>query len=432
MGIEEGEDSMSSLSRYGKYSPGMYGLPHMGEVIADYRIKQGWASQDAFATVCGVDKQTVVYWENSRYLADMDRRIFLAKVLKIPPALLGLTWRSVIDENKTDQYTEAIEHITELFAENTYALYEDILSFAYSNADKYSPTAAYRFQKHQQELEAIVERTPEIEKGSWKELLSRYYQLSTFIAQHHGKDAQALSYANRAVDLAFSLDDTELQSASLYRRSRVHLIQIRHDQAKQDVQSALEKAERARGPLKGSCYLLAAEVNSLYVGEDEGLKAQCRKWQDKAANLIYKGKVEDDGTFLLFNLYAVHHERAKTLLRFALPHTTDDELVTGLKNPHARANARLLKDAQDALTLATSQFGADEPGTDLTLTEARLYLLAREFEESAKTAKRALNLARKKHSVRNVGEVRTLYTMLNELAPVNPYVRNLGIELEIY
>jgi len=346
--------------------------------------------------------------------------------------LLGLTWRSVIDVDKTDQYTDAIEHMAELLKENAYALYEDILTFAYTSTDKYSSAASYRFHKHQQELEAIVERATEVEKESWKDLLSRFYQLSTFIAQHHGKDAQALSYANRAVDIAFSLDNTELQSASLYRRSRVHLIQKMHDLAKQDVQSALEKAEHARGPLRGSSYLLAAEVSALYAGEDERLKTQCHKWQDKATNLIYKGKVEDDGTFLLFNLYAVHHERAKTLLRFALFHTTDDELVARLKNPHVRADAKLLKDAQDALTVAASQFGMNEPRTDLTLTEARLHLIAKEFEESAKAAKEALKLARKKHSARSVGEVRTLYTMLNELAPVNPYVRNLGIELEIF
>src|SRR5579875_3343318 len=85
---------MSTRARIEDYPPGKYGLPHMGAVIADHRIKAGWTSQETFAVVCGVDKQTVAYWENQRYLADMERRIFLCKLLSIPPALLGLTYAS--------------------------------------------------------------------------------------------------------------------------------------------------------------------------------------------------------------------------------------------------------------------------------------------------------------------------------------------------
>ncbi len=90
----------------------------MGAVIAAHRQKLGW-TQDYLAIVCDVDKQTVVYWESLMYLADMDRRVFLCKVLKIfPPALLGLTWRSIIDEEHTEAYITAFEHTAELLFEN--------------------------------------------------------------------------------------------------------------------------------------------------------------------------------------------------------------------------------------------------------------------------------------------------------------------------
>src|SRR5438552_3979222 len=146
---------MSTLARHEDYSPGLYGLPHMGEVIARHRINAGWSSQEAFAIVCGVDKQTVVYWENQRYLADMDRRILLSKILKIPPTLLGLTWYSVAD-NDTNTSTRSPNSIGEMLEENVYALYEDILTFAHTSKQKYSPSATYRFKKHQQELEQII------------------------------------------------------------------------------------------------------------------------------------------------------------------------------------------------------------------------------------------------------------------------------------
>lgn len=425
---------MSTLARPEDYPPGMYGLPHMGEVIADHRIRAGWTSQEEFAKVCGVDKQTVVYWENQVYLADMDRRILLCKILKIPPALLGLTWRSVADDDVAKTFSSTLDGIAGLLEENAYALYEDILTFAHTSRDKYSPAAAYRFYKHQQELEQIVQRVPEIEKDAWQDLLSRFYQHSTFIAQHHKRDRQALSFANTAVSLAESLHDPELLGASLYRRSRVHLIQNRHKSALNDIQGALDNAKRARASLKGSSYLLAAEINALRAGSDEGLKTRCRVWQDNAAKLIYNGKVEEDGTFLTFSLYAIHHERAKTLLRFALFHTSDDELVEQLKNTHVSANRELLKDARNALMTARRHVETSSARKEmyLSLTEARILLVAREFEESAKMAKVALQFARQSHSQQGIEEVKQLYEMLYQLAPRNPYVANLGVELNIF
>jgi DNA-binding XRE family transcriptional regulator len=407
----------------------------MGEVIASYRLKAGWTSQEAFAIVCGVDKQTVTYWENQVYLADMDRRIFLCKLLKIPPVLLGLTWYSVVDRGAS---TMALSHplasMADLLGENAYALYEDILTFAHASTDKYSPAATYRFYKHQQELEQLLTRVPAIEKDAWSDLLSRFYQHSTFIAQHHRKEREALSWAKKAIAIAESLNDPELLGAALYRRARIHLIQKRPAMAKTDIASALTKTKRARAPLKGSSCLLAAEVNSLYAGSDEDLRTTCRKWQDSALKLIYNDKVEDDGTFLTFGLYAIHHERAKTLLRFALFHTSDNELVERLKNTHLRADRQVLKDAQNALSAAKKHLEGDSFTKEmyLSITEAKIYLVAREYEACAKLAKIALQFAHKSHSEQGIEEVRQLYAMLHQLAPMNPYVANLGVELRVF
>ncbi len=67
-----------------------------------------------------------------------------------------------------------------------------------------------------------------------------------------------------------------------------------------------------------------------------------------------------------------------------------------------------------------------------SLTEATLYLIAKEFEASARMGKTALQFAQKAHSQQGVWEVRKLYSMLNELNSPNPHVRNLGVELGIY
>lgn len=420
---------MSTQARIEDYPPGKYGLPHMGAVIVDHRIKAGWTTQEEFAIVCGVDKKTVVYWESSGYLADMNRRIFLCKLLKIPPGLLGLTVASLID---TDKAFTATQELSELLQENAYALYEDILIFAHTSTDKYSPSGAYRFYKHQQELEQIVRRAPELEKDAWTDLLSRFYQHSTFIAQHHKRDEEALSLANKAITLAESLQDDQLLGTALYRRSRVHLIQNRPDLARDDIQIALDKAKKARPFFKGSSYLLSAEVNALYAQGDETLKKQCRTWQENAGKLLY-GQIEDDGTFLTFNLYAVHHERAKVLLRFALFHTNNNELLEQLKNQR-RANREIMKEAKSALNLARKHLEAqgNRSSMYLSITEAKAYIIDREIEESAKIAKIALQLAQKVHSYQGIEEIKQLYIILNQLTPKNPYVANLGVTLGVF
>jgi DNA-binding XRE family transcriptional regulator len=405
------------------------------DVLADHRIKAGWTSQETFAVVCGVDKQTVAYWENQRYLADMERRIFLCKLLSIPPALLGLTYASLID--KDNMFADA-RNMSELLQENAYALYEDILNFAHTSTAKYFPTATYRFLKHQQELEQIVKNVPEMEKDAWIDLLSRFYQHSTFIAQHYKKDEEALSLANKAVSLAEPLQDAGLLGAALYRRSRIHLVQNRPDLARDDIQSALELSGRASHMLRGNCYLLSAEVNALYAQGDEKLRTQCRIWQDNATKLVYAG-LEDDGNFMQFNLYATHHERAKTLLRFALFYTTDEELVEQLKIPETCANKELLRDARNAINAAKRYVEENRSTGDITtgemnlsITEARLYLIAREYEESAKIADTALQFAYKAHSKQGVEEIKKLYLMLDQLAPKNPYIAHLGVALGIF
>jgi DNA-binding XRE family transcriptional regulator len=406
--------------------------PHMGAVIADHRIKAGWTSQDAFAIVCGVDKQTVAYWENQRYLADMKRRIFLCKTLKIPPVLLGLTWASLVDGEST--FTHQQQPISELLHENAYALYEDILIFAHTSMDKYSPPASYRFYKHQRELEQIVKHVSEREKDPWQDLLSRFYQHATFIAQHHRQDKQALFLANKAVALAEPLHDEELVGAALYRRARVHLIQNRSSLARDDSMRALDKAKRARAPFKGSCYLLAAEVNALYAQGDEVLKTQCRQWQDNAAKLLYNGEGEDDESFLTFNLYAVHHERAKTLLRFAFFHMNDSELMEAIQTKQSSADKELLREAKNALNTARKHLEAGSTTREmyLSITEARAYLIAREYEECARIATTALQFARKAHSKQGMEEIKRIYTMVSQLAPKNPYIAHLGVELGIF
>jgi hypothetical protein len=66
------------------------------------------------------------------------------------------------------------------------------------------------------------------------------------------------------------------------------------------------------------------------------------------------------------------------------------------------------------------------------MTDARLFLADHDIEGSAQAAKAALRVAKAMHSKIEEQNVRNFYGQLNEKAPNNPYVGNLGLELGIY
>ena len=101
--------------------------------------------------------------------------------------------------------------------------------------------------------------------------------------------------------------------------------------------------------VKGSIYLLSAEIQAFYTASDKKLQDQCREWQNDAAELVYRGKVEDNGTFLMlsFMLFIMR----KTLARFSLfhPMTRGTPRTSGT---HVQANSELVQDAHRELTNA--------------------------------------------------------------------------------
>ena len=404
-------------SRYGSFSPGLHNLPHMGEVIAYYRKKR-YRTQDNFAIAAGVIVRTVQEWETNIMTADMGRRIFLAKMLKIPPALLGLDWRQVVYENNQGEYTDPLSHMVEIIEEDAYYAYEDILLMGHEYIHNGgSPYIAYRVERRLQKLVKIVENTRETDRDAWASLLCRYYQLSTRIKQQCMKDEKAASeHAKKAVELAFELQDTELIAASLVHSACTNSQQDKAVEAQEDIATAMKYVDKIRhGALKGNIYLEAANINTPFALHDSSLQKQCRAWQDKAATMLYKGMIESDEMFFRFNLSAVHHEKAKALLSWQKrsndQRTIQDELVVAIETLPAE------------LAVWKGYYH---------MTEARLYLAEHDLEGSAQSAKAALKVARSLHSQMVEDEVKTLYKDLDEKSTLNPYVRNLGLELGIF
>lgn len=256
-----------------------------------------------------------------------------------------------------------------------------------------------------------------VDQDAWKTLLCRYYQLSTRIKQQCLLDNDAaIKHAQIAIELAMELQDPELIGSAFVNSACTYTQQKKMDQARQDVKAAMECIDSVRnGPLKGNIYLESANINTPFALNDRELQSQCRKWQEKAATMLYKGSVEPDESFFRFNLSAVNHEKARSLLHWQK--SKEDRKVIHSK-----------------LTMAIETLNPDLNvwKAYYYMTEAKLYLADHDIEGSAQSGKAALHIARGMHSKMEEENVRSLYYELNQHAPNNPYVSNLGIELGIF
>lgn len=412
---------MSNLywwSRYGAFSPGEGILPHMGEVIAEYRRRRGYDTQGKFAIAAGVSLRTVQEWETAIMIHDQGRREFLAKILRIPPALLGLDWRLIVFDTNRGEYDDPIPHMVEFIEEDAYYAYEDILVMGHEYIHNGGPLhVAHRVERRLRKLIEITKNARATDKDAWQSLLCRYYQLSTRIQQQCLTNAALASkHAALAIELALELQDVELIASAFVHSACTHTQQGNLGEAQKDIAAAMEYVDRVRnGPLKGNIYLESANINSPFALNDSTLQHQCRLVQDKAANLLYKGTVESDESFFKFNLSAVHHEKAKALLSWQR-NPADRKLV---RNKLATAIETLSPD----LNVWKAYY---------YMTEARLNLTEHDIEGSAQSGKEALKFAKTMHSKMEEENVKRLYFDLHKQAPDNPYVCNLGVELGIF
>ncbi len=341
---------------------------------------------------------------------EVTRRTLIARLLGMPLAL------SAWDRQFISSMSEAL-----LFTEkDSLDLYEDILVMGWDGFRRSkSPEIISRIDGYVNKLATLSQDIPEGKREHWQSLLCRFSQLSTRVAQHNMDERRALSMAKQAIDVARSLDDAELIASAFYGRGRVHLesSHIATDErqkqkhfalARADVDAALAYVEKVRIPLKGNIYLIAAEIYASFAQNDASLRTQCEAWQDKVATLIYKGNIENDGTFLKLDRTALHHEKAKTLLRFGRLQAAHHELDTAWETLPPN--------------LLTWQM-------NMHLTEASLALAKYDVERSSRSSIRAYATAKAIYSHKGQAEVKNLFTDLHHFDPRNTYTRDLGMIL---
>jgi hypothetical protein len=404
-------------SRYGSFPPGEGILPHMGRVVAYYREKRGFKTAADFSIAAGVTKRTIDEWETLSMIP-YERRVFLAKLLKIPPALLGLDWRLVVYLDNLGTYTNPHDHMSDILEEDTFYHYENTLVMGWENKMKGSLNVADRVDRRLKKLSALVKTVAAPDKEAWLTLLCQYYQLSSAFDQHIRKRKDLTSQINQALTIATEIEDTEMIATSYVHRAHIYAGLGRYDLAKVDANRAMTYLDNVRSPLKGNMYLIAADTSLHGVDIDQELETRVRKWQEKAINILYKGQIEQDRTYQYLTLAGVHHERARAFLQ--------------LYSLHPRKE--LLKDARNDLSLAWNALTPDLNEWQLyfLVTEAHLYAAEKDLEGSAKIAAKGLKIAKQMKSSRVVSQIKDLYADLVNVDETNPYVTNLGVQLGIF
>src|SRR5581483_1060860 len=194
-------------------------------------------------------------------IADQNRRTFLATLLKIPPALLGLDWRLVYYQDNQGAHNTALpsENLLDLLQEESFYHYEDFLVLAteWLYIGKLM-NIANRIEQRLSKLEEAVIRAPAPEKEAWLGLLCQYYRLATEIPRHSGtteaNKRQSLQFNAKAIKIAEEIEDQEIQIQLLLTRSGIHFEQRHISQVRAAAYRTRQLVEKLnkRTPLYGN------------------------------------------------------------------------------------------------------------------------------------------------------------------------------------
>ncbi|GER84387.1 hypothetical protein KTAU_30230 [Thermogemmatispora aurantia] len=304
---------------YGRFSPGENNLPCTGEVIAYYFALSGLSKEElARRLQCTERYVTMLKSPKNKTMPELlSRRILLAKVLQIPPVLLGLSSVALASSDGTLELASSSVGIESLASGQMMQSYESLLALSWelyytSSIQK----AAQSIQQALGQLNSDFAHASGLKRDQYDALRCRFYQLASVVARDRQDRAQALEYATQAVEIAGRLNHAELLAAAYLRRARVYLGLQRYESAWQDAAAALPYADLARDPLKGKCLQMAGEALSYVAGADQGRQQQSLRYFEEAARLARKGDLTPDGSFVRTDLTSIAIEKAQALTMF--------------------------------------------------------------------------------------------------------------------
>lgn len=354
---------------YHRFDPGIDDLPHFGQVIKYYSELGGMKKSD-LAQALGYKLRFIDMLESDKNIdtpKDRSKRVTLAKILSIPPALLGVSIIVGDDRDLTGK-----SGIMSVLDAQTMTFYEDMLASVW---ELYHTSSVARATQHItlwiHFLEHEIDKARGARRDQLLSVLCRFYQLSALAARDRMEIVQALQDEQKAIDLAFELKNAELIAASLQRRSRIYMQSHQYQLAFQDAQRALPYATKSRDPLKGKTYQIYAEALAHLAGNDKSLQEKSRDYFRQVGTIVRKGNLEPDGTFMKLDLTSLYIEMAEAFILW-----------------------RQFDDARNALAIARKQLSPELTRwqVNILLTEADMYNAQGHYADGADSALEALKI----------------------------------------
>ena len=392
---------------YGHFASGDDNLPRTGDVIA-YYLALSDLSKEELARRLEVTERYVDMLKspaNTSRPKLLPRRIMLAKLLHIPPILLGLSSITLYEFGDGSLPTSPELATGAIASTQTMTSYERLLALSWelyytSSVQKATESVNDAIQKLNTEFQGATDTR----RDQRDALLCRFYQLSSLIARDRLELDRSIDYENQAVEIAFRLRNAELIASSLLRRARVLIRRDEYAAALQDALAALPYADLSRDPLKGKCYQMAGEAQGYLAGTNRELQEKSLACFNKAAQIARKGNLEPDGSFVKTDLTSIYIEKADALTLFGR-----------------------FQEAHNALGIARKNLSPELTRweVNLLLSEARAYLAEKDVESCCYSLIDALNIVRAVKVSSKEERIRSLYQTCKSLAPGNPTMKRL-------
>jgi tetratricopeptide (TPR) repeat protein len=392
---------------YGHFRPGKHNLPHLGEVIA-YYFALSELSKEVVASRLKVTERYVDMLKSPKNASQptlLARRILLAKLLHIPPILLGLSSVTLLEFGEGN-VAEDTEHTTRTVATTqTMTGYERLLALSW---ELYYTSSVQKAEASVddalQQLYAGFHNASGTKKDQYDAMLCRFYQLYSLIMRDRLELEQGIAYENKAVEIAFRLRNAELIASSLLRRARILLRQADYQAALQDALTALPYADLTRDPLKGKCYQMAGEAQGYLASTNRDLQEKSLAYFSKAAQIARKGNLEPDGSFVKTDLTSILIEKADALVLFGR-----------------------FQEAHSALAIARKNLSPELTRWEinLLLSEARAYAAQEDVESCCYSLIDALNIVRAVKLSSKEDRIVSVYEKCKQIDPGNTSVQSL-------
>ncbi len=388
-------------SSYGPFPPADEEAtrPHAGRVIAHYRKMRRWSAA-CLAQHIGLKRSQMYHLEQQANPPEpFSRRELLARVLMIPPILLGLP----------DFAQRVSSH--SMLPQTTIEAHESVLRLAWSayyssSAEEAAITVAL-FITH---LENEIQASSGIAADQLRATLCRFYQLSGVAARDRLDWQTAQAHGTRALDLAWHLCNADLIVTALLRRARTYVEMRRYDLAVTDLEQARASVERARDPARSYALLCLAEAYSLAFPHDSGRQRESLRLLDGVARVVRsQGILEGDGSHMKVDVPGMLMMRGDILRRFGA-----------------------LDEANEALLIAREQLPRHfvRWQGNLLVAEAQLCYAERDFEGACDLATDALSILGETRSRVSRAKIERLHARMARVAPGVRAVQELGAHLE--